>query len=197
MLSPVPGQACAEDSGIFWGTSGGPLWESLGPLRDLWRTSGGGLVRNLGWTSSPAVLATPRRHPGSALAAPWQLPGSTPAAAWQRPGSTPAATWQHGGGKFCSWAGGTVGDTIYHNTGVSNYVKFCPQAGLCRYVPKILGDLWATSLGHSEIAEGPLGDVRSFGENLPRRSLAAPRRHPGSAPAAPRQRPGSTLSPGF
>ena len=81
VLNPVPGQACAEDSGLFWGTSGGPLWDILGisgPLRDLCGAWGplGDLYPGAPW-----------QRPGGTPAAPWHRPGNP----WQRPGSTLAA----------------------------------------------------------------------------------------------------------
>ena len=85
MSNSVPRQACADMCRRFWGTSGRPLWDILGSLRDLWGMSAGALGEIY-----PAL-------PGSALAAPRQRPGSTPAAPWQHPGSTPAAPRQHPG----------------------------------------------------------------------------------------------------
>ena len=98
MLNSVPGRACAEDSGIFWGTSGGPLWDILGPLRDLWvRELWGGLYPGAPWQRPGGTPAAPWQHPGSALATPQKHPGN----ALALPGSTPAAPQWHRSAQGC------------------------------------------------------------------------------------------------
>ncbi len=113
--------------------------------------------------------------------------------------STPATPWQHRGVKFCPKAGGHRRPSGGHNLTQHGGVKSCPRAGLCRRFWAILGDL----SGNFWTSEGPLwsSGCGTSGGPLPWRSLAAPRRHPGSAlapprqsPAAPRQHPGSTLA---